>query len=243
MPRALAAFALCLAFAVPAGALAQEHYHVTGSFPEQAVDTDRDGTVDIDDNCPATPPMQLVRGKPRPVTVDHCGCPIDPCTLDGDKDAINDCDDICPGTAPQIKVGVTGCPQPQKRPQSFKLDVKFAFAQANLQDRFVPDLDSLKVLLLKLPELTVTLEGHTDSVGSDGYNRALSEARARKCRDYLLQDPRISADRVRAVGYGESSPVASNDTEEGRAQNRRTVATLDYLYEFTPPNDGSLPVF
>ena len=209
-----------------------------GRFPEQSVDADRDGVADIDDNCPATPAITLLRGKRLRTAVDICGCPVDLCAVDGDKDGVKDCDDLCPATARGLKVSSTGCPRPQKRPQVFVLDVKFKFAEATLQQQYVRDLDQIRVLLLRLPGLTVTLEGHTDAQGSASYNRALSEARARKCRQYLLSDPRIAPERVRAVGYGAALPVASNDDDAGRAKNRRTVATLNYHYEFTPPNSG-----
>ncbi len=220
-------------------AAADEVLHAVGRFPEQAVDADHDGVADIDDNCPNTAPTSLVRGKRRPTVVDLCGCPIDPCGIDTDKDGINDCDDLCPGTARGLRVGPTGCPLPQKKPQTFVLNLKFQFAVANLQDQYVPDLERLRLLLVRLPELRVTLEGHTDARGSVAYNQALSQARAEKCRKYLLTDLRIAPARVRAIGYGKSQPVASNVDDSGRAQNRRTVATLSYLYEFTPANDGS----
>ena len=215
------------------GGLRQE-----GRFPEQSVDADRDGVTDIDDNCPATPANTLLRGKRLRTVVDICGCPIDLCAVDSDKDSVKDCEDVCPATARGLKVTSTGCPRPQKRPQVFVLDVKFKFAEATLQQQSVRDLDQLRVLLLRLPQLTVTLEGHTDAQGPARYNRALSEARARKCRQYLLSDSRIAPERVRAVGYGAARPAARNDAEIGRAQNRRTTATLNYLYEFTPPNTG-----
>lgn len=217
----------------PADALYAE-----GRFPEALVDSDRDGVNDIDDNCPATAPMSLIRGRAQATQVDICGCPIDPCTVDADRDGVMDCDDLCPGTARGLQVTAAGCPQPQKRPQAFVLDVKFAFAEANLQSRYVPDLDQVRVLLLRFPEMTVTLEGNTDSDGSAAYNQALSQARANACRKYLLSDPRIAPARVRAIGFGEQRPVASNADEAGRTQNRRSVATLRYHYQFTPPNNG-----
>lgn len=208
-----------------------------GQFPEQSVDADRDGIADIDDNCPGTEASTLVRGKTQVTVVDHCGCPVDPCATDADKDGISDCDDLCPDTARGLKVGATGCPLPQRKPQTFVLDVKFKFAEANLQDQYVPDLEQLRALLLRFPELTVVLEGHTDWVGSDEYNQSLSQVRADKCRKYLLGGG-INPERIKAIGYGESQPVASNTDDAGRALNRRTVAQLSYLYEFTPPNGG-----
>lgn len=232
-----------LAVLMPAAVLAADiptRLSQQGRFPEQSVDSDHDGIADIDDNCPTTDARTLVRGKLRDTQVDSCGCPIDLCTADADKDGINDCDDLCPNTARALRVGETGCPLPQKKPQTFVLDVKFEFAQANLQNQYVPDLDKLRELLLRLPGLTVTLEGHTDAKGSVDYNQSLSQARANKCRRYLLSDARIAPERVKAIGYGKSRPVADNKADEGRAQNRRTVATLSYLYEFTPPNTGEV---
>lgn len=239
MNLAARCLALLLAVFVPALAEATESaLRQVGQFPEQGIDSDHDGVADIDDNCPATERATLVRGQQKLTVVDVCGCPVDPCAADADKDGINDCDDLCPATARGLKVGAGGCPLPQSRPQTFTLDVKFKFAEATLQDQYVPDLDQVRALLLRLPELTVTLEGHTDAKGADGYNQALSQARARKCRKYLLSDPRIAPERVQAVGHGESKPIASNTDEAGRASNRRTVATLNYRYEFVPPNSG-----
>jgi OOP family OmpA-OmpF porin len=70
------------------------------------------------------------------------------------------------------------------------------------------------------PGLKVSVEGHTDSVGSDAYNERLSERRAHAVKDYLVHQG-IDASRISTVGYGEAKPVASNKTESGRAQNRR----------------------
>jgi OOP family OmpA-OmpF porin len=70
------------------------------------------------------------------------------------------------------------------------------------------------------PGLHVVIEGHTDSVGSHGYNMKLSQRRADAVRDYMVQQG-ISASRIETAAYGETRPVASNDTAAGRAQNRR----------------------
>jgi len=68
--------------------------------------------------------------------------------------------------------------------------------------------------------ITVAVEGHTDSVGSDAYNQKLSERRAQAAVDYLVSQG-VDASRLQPTGYGESKPMASNDTADGRAQNRR----------------------
>ncbi len=233
----LASLCLLAATAIPAAAMATGLMQ-QGRFPEQGMDADRDGVADIDDNCAGTMPTTLVRGKPRQTTVDICGCPVDPCTQDSDKDGINDCDDLCPATARGLVVLATGCPKPQTKPQVFVLDVKFAFAEARLQAQYVPDLDKLRGLLLRFPDLKLTLEGHTDAIGSLTYNQALSQARADKCRKYVLSDPRIAPARIKAIGYGKTRPLVDNKDDAGRAQNRRTVAALSYLFEFIPPNNG-----
>jgi len=75
------------------------------------------------------------------------------------------------------------------------------------------------------------IEGHTDSRGSDAYNQPLSERRANAVRDELVNEYDIDASRVSTVGYGESRPVATNDTDEGRAQNRRIEAVLSVEVE------------
>jgi len=80
-------------------------------------------------------------------------------------------------------------------------------------------------IVLAYPSLHVAVEGHTDSVGSDQYNQDLSEHRAQAVRDYFVQQG-ISASAVEARGFGKSEPIASNDTAEGRQQNRRVELVL-----------------
>ncbi|MCB9168968.1 MAG: PD40 domain-containing protein [Flavobacteriales bacterium] len=83
------------------------------------------------------------------------------------------------------------------------------------------ELDKLVKLMQDNPSLHIELGGHTDDVGSEADNLRLSDQRANAVREYLIGKG-IDAERVRAIGYGETRPIASNDTEEGRAQNRRT---------------------
>ncbi|RMF19309.1 MAG: OmpA family protein, partial [Deltaproteobacteria bacterium] len=99
--------------------------------------------------------------------------------------------------------------------------VSFALNKAELTDQAKQTLDSEVVTVLKEdPSLRVIVEGHTDSTGSAAYNQKLSERRAATVKAYLVGRG-IAADRVDSVGYGETRPRASNDTAEGRAQNRR----------------------
>ena len=87
------------------------------------------------------------------------------------------------------------------------------------------ELDRLATLLKEQPEVAVEIAGHTDDVGSESDNQQLSERRARRVKAYL-ESQGIAAERITAVGYGESRPVAPNTTEEGRASNRRTTFRL-----------------
>jgi outer membrane protein OmpA-like peptidoglycan-associated protein len=80
-------------------------------------------------------------------------------------------------------------------------------------------------IVLAYPSLHLEVEGHTDTIGSDEYNQQLSERRAMAVRDYLVQQG-IASDAVGASGLGKSVPIASNDTAEGRQQNRRVEIVL-----------------
>jgi outer membrane protein OmpA-like peptidoglycan-associated protein len=99
-------------------------------------------------------------------------------------------------------------------------DVLFEFDKANLKPGATRSLTNVAQFLRENAERQITIEGYTDNVGSDAYNRELSQRRADSVRDFLVQSG-ISADRITARGLGEEYPVASNDTQAGRQQNRR----------------------
>jgi outer membrane protein OmpA-like peptidoglycan-associated protein len=99
-------------------------------------------------------------------------------------------------------------------------DVLFETGKATLRPGALRNLYPLVTFLQKYPERRVVIEGHTDSVGSDAYNLDLSQRRAESVRDFLLQNG-VNAAQMSTHGYGKASPVASNDTAEGRQQNRR----------------------
>ena len=99
-------------------------------------------------------------------------------------------------------------------------DVHFDFDRSNLRPEAIAILDRAVMTLQANPTLTITIEGHCDSVGTVEYNLSLGERRANAVRDYLLNRG-IAAGRMRTVSYGEERPIASNDTDAGRAMNRR----------------------
>ena len=96
----------------------------------------------------------------------------------------------------------------------------FAFDSADLNANARRLLNPVVGLFNRYPDLEVEVAGHTDSVGPDDYNQQLSQARAESVREYLV-DHGVPPEQVTAQGYGESEPVATNDTEEGRQENRR----------------------
>lgn len=225
---------LCLLMIAP-GSMAKEPIQV-GQFPEELSDRDGDGVMDIDDNCPNTPGVKRVALVAMKQPVDRCGCPLDDCLTDFDGDGVKDCKDLCPASLKGWPIDAKGCPTPLKATARIRLDVKFTTAQANLLPGYRVDLAELARLLRNYPDLIVVLEGHTDSRGSALYNAELSKARAYVVRRELLAMGGIDAGRVIAVGFGESAPIASNNTVNGRLLNRRVVAEVSIPGSIAPPS-------
>ncbi len=117
-------------------------------------------------------------------------------------------------------------PQPQQpeAEEHFVLDgVLFDSNRATLQEESFPRLDRVVEYMTHRPASRIRIAGHTDNVGNARRNQRLSEQRAEAVRAYLVAHG-IDESRIEAVGFGDQQPVASNDTEEGRAQNRRIEA-------------------
>ena len=156
--------------------------------------------------------------------------------LDDDKDGVNNCDDRCPGTPAGTIVGPDGCPQKvviDLRGVNFKFD-RPSVGEKNIAPTLQePTADSIAILdqavdtLNRYPNVRVEVDGHTDSIGTDEYNQSLSERRARIVFDYLTSHG-ISASRLDGPkGFGESKPIDTNSTKEGRARNRRTELSVE----------------
>jgi outer membrane protein OmpA-like peptidoglycan-associated protein len=99
-------------------------------------------------------------------------------------------------------------------------DVLFDFGKATLRPEAREKLAKVSGIVLAYPGLKLALEGHTDSIGSDEFNQTLSEKRAMSVRDYLIAQG-LNMNSLTAVGFGKSNPIASNETNQGRQQNRR----------------------
>ncbi|WP_241086489.1 OmpA family protein [Candidatus Vondammii sp. HM_W22] len=165
------------------------------------LDSDNDGVLDYMDKCPETP-----KGAP----VDAGGC-----ALDSDGDGVADYVDKCPGTPVDAKVDKNGCTE-----EVVLHNVEFEVNSAELTMAAKRTLGPIADVLKGRPGIKrLGVTGHTDSTGSEAYNKRLSQARAQSVADYFTAAG-IKA-KTSAWGMGEDSPVADNNTVEGRAQNRR----------------------
>jgi OmpA-OmpF porin, OOP family len=196
-------------------------------------DNDNDGIPDVDDACPLDPEdidnFEDEDGCPDPDNdkdkicdpwvsqqgqldkfADVCSgidqCPDDPEDYDGDRD-----EDGCP----DLKAEFDGC--------SVKIADKvfFKFNKWDIDPRSFELLDDVATVIKSVPEdVQFRVEGHTDSKGSDSYNKTLSQRRADAVRTYLVGKG-IDSSRLSAVGFGEERPIDTNRTADGRARNRR----------------------
>jgi outer membrane protein OmpA-like peptidoglycan-associated protein len=179
-------------------------------------DADGDGVLDDADRCALTP-----GGTP----VDGSGCP-----RDSDSDGVADYLDRCPATPESQRVDEIGCTvlfqeeEGQRVPLVLR-GVSFDLGQATLTPGSFAALDEVAASLVANPEVRVEVGGHTDDSGTDEFNLRLSVERAEAVRGYLISRG-VTPDRLEARGYGTQEPIASNDTEQGRAQNRRVELRL-----------------
>ncbi len=202
---------------IPLGSGQSEPEHVaqTEQVPPPVTtpqDSDHDGVTDDIDQCPNTPVG---------ATVDAQGCPVD-----ADGDGVLNAQDKCPNTPAGAQVNYQGCEVLETRQLN---SLHFAFDSAKLMpqgERYL-DQEAVKInaALEKHPQATVEIAGYTDSVGNEAYNQKLSQRRTDSVREYLVSHG-VDAARITSHGYGESDPVASNSTKEGRAKNRRVEVRL-----------------
>jgi OOP family OmpA-OmpF porin len=123
-------------------------------------------------------------------------------------------------------------PQPESVPamkevvDSFELLVQFDFDKYQIKSAYKPQFDEIAQMLNESADISITVEGHTCWLGTDSYNLSLSDQRAAAVKEMLVQDYAVPADRINVVGFGESRPIADNNTQAGRETNRRAVAVI-----------------
>lgn len=169
--------------------------------------------------------------KPQPVKVSEpvkkaepikaAPAPVPAPEKDSDNDGVFDSKDMCPNTLAGLKVDDKGCFT------SANLMVNFDTDKSVVKKEYMSKLEAFAKFLNTNEPVSVIIEGHTDSVASDKYNQALSERRAKAVVDILVNEFKVDAKRLKAVGYGEARPVADNKTKAGRAENRRIMAVVD----------------
>ncbi|MCX5856914.1 MAG: OmpA family protein [Deltaproteobacteria bacterium] len=110
-----------------------------------------------------------------------------------------------------------------------KLLVEFDFNKAVVKPKYYKEIENLADVMKKYPDLNIVVEGHTDNIGGKQYNEKLSQKRAEAIKDTMVKKFNIASTRVKAIGYGLSKPIATNSTKEGRQQNRRVEAAVEYM--------------
>jgi OmpA-OmpF porin, OOP family len=175
-------------------------------------DADGDGVADKDDNCPT------VAGAKE-----NAGCPWP----DTDGDGVADKDDKCPTVVGTV--ANNGCPEvsddTMKKLNDYGKTILFNSGKASFQKQTIPVLEAMTAILKEYPTAKFSLEGHTDSTGSEALNQKLSEERAAAVKNFLIENG-IDASRLSSKGFGESMPVDSNKTSKGKANNRRVEVKL-----------------
>ncbi len=168
-------------------------------------DADRDGVYDYLDKCPETP---------EGIKVDKSGCPPDT-----DLDGVPDYLDRCPDTPKGAQVDEKGCSVVGEKLFILK-GINFEFDSSRISKESEAKLDVAVKTLKENPSIQIKIVGHTCSLGTEKYNMGLSLRRAKAVKNYLVSKG-IDAERLSIEGKGENRPIASNDTEEGRKENRR----------------------
>lgn len=180
-------------------------------------DKDNDGVIDPQDECPDTFGPKENKGCPWP---------------DTDKDGIADKDDACPDKpgVPELK----GCPPAPKLTQKEEKIIQKAFSNLEfetgkdiIRPKSYPSLNELAGLLKQHPDWIIILSGHTDNVGDDEKNMILSEKRAKAVGNYLIKKG-VKAENIITEWFGETRPIADNNTPEGRQKNRRVEMKIQY---------------
>src|SRR5690606_11008276 len=122
-----------------------------------------------------------------------------------------------------------GCPEVTeevvKKLNDYGKTIMFNSGKATFKDETIPVLEAMNAILKEYPHAKFSIEGHTDSDGSNALNQTLSENRAQAVKTWLVENG-IATDRLRAVGFGETVPIASNKNAKGKAQNRRVEVKL-----------------
>lgn len=145
---------------------------------------------------------------------------------DVDRDGVPDSRDNCPDTPRNYAVDADGCPIPSEEIARIELMVNFDFDRSEVKQEYYSEIEEVANFMRQYPDVVVELEGYTDSRGTEQYNLDLSGRRATAVRQLMIDQFNVQASRISARGFGESQPAATNDTDVGRAENRRVITVI-----------------
>jgi OOP family OmpA-OmpF porin len=145
---------------------------------------------------------------------------------DSDNDGVIDSLDQCNGTDKAFKVDASGCPIMLTEAVSIKMNVKFPSNSSVISKDNYSEIQKVADFMKQFDETNVVVEGYSDDRGAAAYNKSLSQKRADAVRMTLINEFKLDAKRVSAMGYGEESPIADNNTAAGRSENRRVIAVV-----------------
>ncbi|MGY8784596.1 MAG: OmpA family protein [Pseudomonadales bacterium] len=164
--------------------------------------------------------------KSRPAVVRTATSAAPTADPDTDRDGVLDSRDNCPDTLISYAVDTDGCPISVEEVARVELMVNFDFDRSDVKSEYFSEIEDVADFMARFPDVDIELEGHTDSRGTQAYNLGLSNRRVAAVRQVMIDRFNVQASRVSSRGYGESQPVASNDFDAGRAENRRVMTVV-----------------
>lgn len=160
---------------------------------------------------------------------------------DSDFDGVIDARDNCQNTPIGSDIDNVGCPLTTVELFSFHFDIQFKTAEYQLTENRHTKLKILADFLQHAPNTLLLIEGYTDDIGVESYNKALSKRRAESIAKALMTSFNISPNRIKTFGHGQYYPIASNSTKEGRQANRRVNGNIVIPFRYDKPNIDSIP--
>jgi outer membrane protein OmpA-like peptidoglycan-associated protein len=154
-----------------------------------------------------------------------------PAVIDTDNDGVSDYNDFCPATPAGATVDARGCRDALVQERVFEANIEFETGSATIRNTFEAELAQVANFINANPNASVIIEGHASRTGSAEFNQKLSERRAQAAANLFSNEFGISADRLEAIGYGFSRPIAQGNTSEVHAMNQRIEIRVTAMRE------------